>query len=39
MTQPVAIYLQDAHDIREAMGYAQYAEQQGFGRCLTERDL
>ena len=24
MTQPVAIYLQDAHDIREAMTYAQY---------------
>lgn len=30
MTQPVAIYLQDAHDIREAMEYAQYAEQRGF---------
>ena len=30
MSQPVAIYLQDAHDIREAMTYAQYAEEQGF---------
>ena len=30
MTQPVAIYLQDAHDIREAMTYAQYAEEKGF---------
>jgi len=30
MTQPVAIYLQDAHDIREAMGYAHYAEERGF---------
>ena len=30
MTQPVAIYLQDAHDIREAMEYAQYAEAKGF---------
>lgn len=26
----VALYLQDAHDIREAMGYAQYAESKGF---------
>lgn len=26
----VAIYLQDKHDIREGMSYAQYAEQQGF---------
>ena len=30
MSQPVAIYLQDAHDIREAMTYAQYAEEKGF---------
>src|SRR3954468_21726555 len=27
---PVALYLQDAHPIREAMTYAAYAEQQGF---------
>src|ERR1700730_4815666 len=27
---PVALYLQDAHPIREAMGYVRYAEQQGF---------
>jgi 5,10-methylenetetrahydromethanopterin reductase len=26
----VALYLQDAHPIREGMGYAQYAEQRGF---------
>ncbi len=30
MTQPVAIYLQDAHPITDAMAYAQYAEEQGF---------
>src|ERR1700694_4823519 len=29
-TVPVALYLQDAHPIREAMGYVQYAEEQGF---------
>jgi 5,10-methylenetetrahydromethanopterin reductase len=27
---PVALYLQDAHPIREAMGYAQRAEALGF---------
>ena len=26
----VAIYLQDAHHIREGMEYAQYAESKGF---------
>jgi 5,10-methylenetetrahydromethanopterin reductase len=26
----LALYLQDAHDIREGMGYAQYAEGKGF---------
>ena len=30
MTQPVALYLQDAHSIQDAIRYAQYAEQQGF---------
>ncbi len=30
MTQPVAIYLQDAHTITEAMEFAQYAEAKGF---------
>ena len=29
-TYPVALYLQDAHPIREAIGFAQYAEQRGF---------
>ena len=28
--QPVAIYLQDAHPIREGMQFAQYAESKGF---------
>ncbi len=26
----VAMYLQDKHEIREGMAYAQYAEQRGF---------
>ena len=30
MATPVALYLQDAHPLREAMGYVQYAEQRGF---------
>lgn len=30
MAQPVAIYLQDAHSMQEAMGFAQYAERRGF---------
>ncbi|HUY61393.1 MAG TPA: LLM class flavin-dependent oxidoreductase [Candidatus Dormibacteraeota bacterium] len=30
MTVPVALYLQDAHTVREGMALAQYAEQQGF---------
>ena len=30
MTQPVAIYLQDAHTIQDAMKYAKYAEEQNF---------
>src|SRR5947209_8606798 len=30
MTTPVAIYLQDAHPLREAMALAQHAEQRGF---------
>jgi 5,10-methylenetetrahydromethanopterin reductase len=30
MTQPVALYLQDAHSIQDSIRYAQYAEQQGF---------
>jgi len=29
-TQPVAIYLQDAHTIREGMEFSQYAESKGF---------
>jgi 5,10-methylenetetrahydromethanopterin reductase len=30
MTQPVALYLQDAHTIREGMRIAKYAEDKGF---------
>lgn len=30
MSDRVALYLQDAHDIREAIGYVQYAEEKGF---------
>jgi 5,10-methylenetetrahydromethanopterin reductase len=30
MTTPVAVYLQDAHPIRQAMEIAQYAERKGF---------
>lgn len=30
MTQPVAIYLQDAHSIQNAMRHAKYAEEHGF---------
>ena len=30
MTTPVALYLQDAHPIREGMAFAQYAETRGF---------
>jgi 5,10-methylenetetrahydromethanopterin reductase len=30
MPDRVAMYLQDAHDIREAIGYVQYAEAKGF---------
>ena len=29
-TQPVAIYLQGAHPIREGMDFARYAESKGF---------
>jgi 5,10-methylenetetrahydromethanopterin reductase len=30
MSTPLALYLQDAHPIREAMTYVQYAEERGF---------
>ena len=30
MSTPVALYLQDAHPIREAIGITQYAEERGF---------
>ena len=30
MTTPVALYLQDAHPIRDGMRYARYAEEKGF---------
>jgi 5,10-methylenetetrahydromethanopterin reductase len=30
MTERVALYLQDAHDLRDGLEYVQYAEQRGF---------
>ena len=30
MTQPVALYMQDARSIRDAMDHVQYAEERGF---------
>ncbi|PWH18737.1 MAG: LLM class flavin-dependent oxidoreductase [Anaerolineae bacterium] len=30
MTERVALYLQDAHDLREGLDYVRYAEQRGF---------
>lgn len=30
MSERVALYLQDAHDLREGLDYARYAEQRGF---------
>jgi len=30
MTQRVALYLQDAHDLRDGLDYVKYAEQRGF---------
>jgi 5,10-methylenetetrahydromethanopterin reductase len=30
MTERVALYLQDAHDLRDGLSYVQYAEQNGF---------
>ena len=30
MTSPAAIYLQDAHPIKEGMDFTRYAEQKGF---------
>jgi 5,10-methylenetetrahydromethanopterin reductase len=30
MSNPVALYLQDAHDLRDGLDYVQYAEERGF---------
>lgn len=30
MTKPVALYLQDAHDLRDGLDYVRYAEEKGF---------
>jgi 5,10-methylenetetrahydromethanopterin reductase len=30
MSRPVALYLQDAHDLRDGLDYVQYAEEKGF---------
>jgi hypothetical protein len=36
MTTPVALYLQDAHDIREGTELVRYAEEQGFDASSPE---
>ncbi|HNH78312.1 MAG TPA: LLM class flavin-dependent oxidoreductase, partial [Anaerolineales bacterium] len=30
MTERVALYLQDSHDLRDGLDYAKYAEEKGF---------
>ena len=30
MTERVALYLQDAHDLRDGLDYVKYAEERGF---------
>ena len=30
MTKPAALYLQDAHDLRDGLEYVRYAEEKGF---------
>ena len=30
MTERVALYLQDAHELRDGLEYVRYAEQRGF---------
>ena len=30
MTERVALYLQDSHDLRDGLDYARYAEEKGF---------
>ena len=30
MNYPVALYLQDSHDLRDGLKYVQYAEENGF---------
>ncbi|MFO7944498.1 MAG: LLM class flavin-dependent oxidoreductase [Anaerolineales bacterium] len=30
MSKPIALYLQDAHDLRDGLDYVQYAEKRGF---------
>jgi hypothetical protein len=33
MSERVALYLQDAHDLRDGFEYVQYAEKRGFAWC------
>ena len=35
MNQRVALYLQDAHDLRDGLDYVRYAEQRGFAFLLA----
>ncbi len=40
MAQPVVAYIQDAHPISDAKGYAKYNEAKGFGAaCQAESRL
>ena len=35
MTDRVALYLQDSHDLRDGLDYARYAEEKGFEERLN----
>ena len=36
----VAIYLQDAHDLRDGLDYVRYAEEKGFdAKTITQADI
>jgi len=35
VNQRVALYLQDAHDLRDGLDYVRYAEQRGFAFLLA----
>jgi len=35
MKQRMALYLQDAHDLRDGLDYVKYAESTGFRSCVA----